>query len=111
MTNLNTVIINGSLRDFVSQNFCKIPWPFVKGLSFMRFQVAFFSLKVSQRNFDVVSCLSSLSHFHFIAIYSFIKTLTKQKDRDTWYKRKTGNSLRSRDIMILIDSFLLIRKT
>ena len=81
MANLNTVLINRSLRDFVSQNFCKIPWPFVKGLSFMRFQIAFFFLKLSQRNFDVVSCLSSLSHFHFIAIYSFIKTLTKQRDR------------------------------
>lgn len=51
MTNLNTVIINGSLRDFVSKNFCKIPWPFVTGLSFMRFQVAFFSLKTFAKKF------------------------------------------------------------
>lgn len=51
MTNLNTVLINGSLRDFVSQNFCKIPWPFVKGLSFMRFQVAFFFLKTFAKKF------------------------------------------------------------
>ena len=74
-----------------------------KGFIFHEVWSCFFFLKLSQRNFDVVSCLSSLSHFHFIAIYSFIKTLTKQKDRG---KKKTGNWLW--DITILIDSFLLI---
>ena len=63
----------------------------------------FFFLKLSQRNFDAVSCLSSLSHFHSIAIYSFIKTLTEQKDREK--KPEIGSET------ILIDSFLLIRNT
>ena len=90
-----------------SQNFCKIPWPFVKGLSFMRFEVAFFFLKLSQRNFGVVSCLSSLSHFHFIAIYSFIKTLTKQKDRE---KKPEIGSETSRFWSIVFYWFLILKK-
>lgn len=74
----------------------------------MRFEVAIFFLKLSQRNFDVVSCLSSLSHFHFIAIYSFIKTLTKQRDRGK--KKPEIGSETSRFWSIVFYWFLILKK-